>query len=356
LNQESLFMPLFLNWLKRLLLAVPTVLAVSMLGFLLMRFHVVLGPITLPNPQAGQPAIVLMPKIDLKQPIDPLAELRQNPQISPEALAKEEKRLALDKPMWQQYWQWLTHALRLDFGKTFKGEDVVWLLGNRAKNTVLLNVVVITASWLLAIPLGILGALAAGTWLDRSLTVGASVLLAAPSFLIALGMAVLAVKTGWFPLGGLQSPQASLWPWPQQVGDIALHLVLPAATLTLGGMASLQRQMRANLLDVLQAPYVKNAEARGLPRWRVILRHALRNALNPLITLLGFEFAALLSGALLVETVLGFPGLGFLTYQAVLQGDTNLVMCTLVLSCIMLVLGNLIADSLLQVLDPRVRA
>lgn len=321
-----------------------------------MRFHLVLGPVDIPHPLKAGQTIHLLDRLELKQPIDPLAELRQNPQITPEALEKETKRLALDKPWYEQYWQWLVHMSRFDLGKTLKGEEVSWLLLNRAQNTVLLNIVTILVSWSIAIPLGVFAAMLAGSWLDRSITTVASVVLAIPSFLLALGAAFLAVKTGLFPLGGIQSPQAVEWPWYRQWLDIGAHLILPAGTLAIGATASIQRQMRANLLDVLQADYVRVALSRGLPKGQVIVRHALRNALNPLATLLGFEFAALLSGALLVETVLGFPGLGYLTYEAVLQGDTNLVMVTLVLSTFMLILGNVLADLLLQWLDPRVDA
>jgi peptide/nickel transport system permease protein len=341
--------------LQRVLWAIPTLLVVSLLSFAMMRFQLTLGPWELQLPGLSKPWKVL-DRLELRQPIDPLAELRQNPQISKEALAKEEKRLALNKPWYRQAAQWLWGALHLDFGTTLKGEQVAWLIGQRASNTLLLNSVVISLSWLLAIPLGVLAAVKANSWVDRTLTAMASVTLAIPGFLLALGLALLAAKTGWFPLGGLSSPLASQWPWYQQAWDVALHLTLPAAALCVGSVASLQRTMRANLLECLQSDYVRLAHARGLTPFTIIVKHALRNALNPMATLLGFEFASLLSGALLVETVLGYPGLGYLTYQAVLQGDTNLVMSTLVLATTMLLLGNLLADLLLQWLDPRVAA
>jgi peptide/nickel transport system permease protein len=178
--------------------------------------------------------------------------------------------------------------------------------------------------------------------------------MAMPSFVVALLMAVFAVKTGLFPLGGITSDNFDSLDPLSKVIDLARHLALPVIVVTIGGIAGLQRQMRGNLLDVLGAEYVRTARAKGLPENKVIYKHAVRTAINPLVTLLGYEFSALLSGTILIETVLGFPGLGALTYKAVQETDTNLVMASLVMSSIMLVLGNLLADILLKVVDPRI--
>jgi peptide/nickel transport system permease protein len=224
----------------------------------------------------------------------------------------------------------------------------------RAGNTLLLNVVTLLVSWGIALPLGILAAIRWRSLADRGLTVMSTVGMAVPGFVLALLMALFAAWTGWFPLGGLTSNQFPELSWPEQVWDIARHLALPVFVLSIGSIAELQRQMRGNFLEVLDAEYVRTARAKGLPEFVVLYKHALRNALNPLITLLGYELAGLLSGALLVEIVLGYPGLGYLMYQAVLQGDTNLVMASLLMSAILLVVGNLMADILLKVVDPRI--
>lgn len=362
-------MPWFGYLLKRLVLALPVVACVSLIGFFLMRYDFAFGPLDIPKP-GGDGHWRVIERVE--NPVDPLAALRNNPQISPEAIEKERQRLGLDKPFWEQYRRWLAALFAGDsraplrgewsefwqpnLGTTNTGESVAALMLERAGNTLLLNMVVFTLTWLIALPLGIQAAVRQGSWLDRALAVLASGGMAMPAFVLALILAVVVVQTGWLPYGGLVG-DGFAWASPlEKLADIAGHLVLPVIVLTLGGIAILQRQMRGNLLEVLGQEYVRSARARGLPEGRVVYRHVVRVAINPLITLMGYEFAALLSGALLVETVLDYPGLGQLTYKAVLEGDTNLVMASLILSCLMLVAGNLVADLLLRIADPRVKA
>lgn len=358
-----------LTILKRLLWAVPTLLAVSVIGFVLMRYDIDLGTWEVPNPAQWEEIITL--NLHFKNPIDPLAELKNNPQISPQVVAAERQRLGLDQPMHIQYWRWLSHLFSVDqaalqsgkfwavwqpnLGTSFSGEDVFTQLSLRARNSLLLNVLVVFVTWLVALPLGVWAALRWRTLGDRLLTLLASVGMAAPSFVIALLLAVLCVRTGWLPVGGLTSANFSQLSLFGKLLDMAAHLVLPVTVLAFAGVASLQRQMRGNLLDVLQAEYVRMARAKGLPENKVVYKHAVRTAINPLITLLGYELAALLSGSLLVEMIINYPGLGQYTYQAVLQTDTNVVMASLVMSASLLVVGNLLADILLSLADPRIR-
>ena len=187
------------------------------------------------------------------------------------------------------------------------------------------------------------------------MTILTSIGMAIPSFFFAVIMLIFAVRTGWFPVGGLTSANFSEMNFISQIIDIAHHLILPVIVLFTISLAGLQRQMRANMLDVLDSDYVKFARAKGLSEIHVIYKHALRNAINPLITLLGFEFAGLLSGAALTEYVFQYPGLGRLILEAVLKSDINLVMASLMMGAIMLIAGNLIADILLIVTDPRIR-
>lgn len=191
--------------------------------------------------------------------------------------------------------------------------------------------------------------------LDRMLTVLTSIGMAIPSFFFAVLLLIFAVKTGWFPVGGLTSSNFLEMTFVQKVWDITHHLILPVTVLFTLSLAGLQRQMRANLLDVMDSDYVKFARAKGLSEFKVIIKHALRNAVNPLITLLGFEFAGLLSGAALTEYVFQYPGLGRLILEAVLKSDINLVMASLMMGAVMLIIGNLIADILLIITDPRIR-
>ena len=211
-------------------------------------------------------------------------------------------------------------------------------------------------TWSVGVPLGILSAIHKGSVFDRFLTFIASIGMAIPSFFFAILMLIFAVKTGWFPVGGLTSYNFDDMSFLGKFIDISKHLVLPSLVLFTISLSGLQRQMRANMLEVLDSDYVKFARAKGVSEFRVIFKHALRNAVNPLITLLGFEFAGLLSGAALTEYVFQYPGLGRLILEAVMKSDINLVMASLMMGTIMLIAGNLIADLLLMVTDPRLRS
>lgn len=320
-------MEIFKYILKRILQTIPLLIIVSLISFFIIRLS----------------------------PVDPLAELRLNPSVSQETLQKESQRLGLDKPIIVQYGKWAKSFIKGDLGITSNGEKVSTKLKERIPNTLLLTVIVIFLTWITGVPLGILAALKWKTPFDRILTVLTSIGMAIPSFFFAVLLLIFAVKTGWFPIGGLTSANFADMTFLGQVKDIAHHLVLPVTVLFTLSLAGLQRQMRANMLDVLDSDYVKFARAKGLSEFKVIYKHALRNAVNPLITLLGFEFAGLLSGAALTEYVFQYPGLGRLILEAVLKSDINLVMASLMMGAIMLVMGNLIADILLIITDPRIR-
>ena len=218
-----------------------------------------------------------------------------------------------------------------------------------------MTTLVIFLTWLVGVPLGILAAIKWKSPVDRFLTVLTSIGMAIPSFFFAVLLLIFAVKTGWFPIGGLTSSNFAELSFWGKFFDITHHLILPTTVLFTISLAGLQRQMRGNLLDVLDSDYVKFARAKGVPEHKVILKHALRNAVNPMITLLGFEFAGLLSGAALTEYVFQYPGLGRLILEAVMKSDINLVMASLMMGAIMLIVGNLIADLLLIFTDPRIR-
>lgn len=357
--------PLYI--IRRLLASIPTLLIISMIAFFMMRYDFTLGPLNL---SLGGQNWHIMDTLRVKNPINPLAGIETNPQISEAAKAQQRHMMGLDQPMHVQYWRWLTNFFSFhpeaftqgnlagfftpSLGRTFANEDVLDLLIQRGWNTVQLNLVVFFFSWLIALPLGIYAALNWRSFSDRAMTLLASVGMSFPGFLLALLLAVFAVQSGWFPLGGIQSEGFAEMNILEKIQDRAAHLALPAVVLIVGSLSSIQRQMRGNLLDVLAAEYVRTARAKGLSENKVIYKHAVRTALNPLITMLGYEFSALLGGAILIETVLGFPGLGQLAYKAVLETDTNLVMSTIILSAFMLVLGNLLADILLKFADPRI--
>ena len=288
-------------------------------------------------------------------PVDPLAELKLNPSVSPATVERERQRLGLDKPIIVQYGKWAYSFVQGDLGVTSTGEKVSQKLKERIPNTLLLTSIVILLTWLVGVPLGIIAAVNWKTPFDRILTVLTSIGMAIPSFFFAVLLLIFAVKTGWFPIGGLTSPNFADMSFIGKLWDITHHLILPVIVLFTISLAGLQRQMRANMLDILDSDYVKFAKAKGLSEFSVIYKHALRNAINPMITLLGFEFAGLLSGAALTEYVFQYPGLGRLILEAVMKSDINLVMASLMMGAIMLVLGNLIADILLIITDPRIR-
>ena len=288
-------------------------------------------------------------------PVDPLAELKLNPSVSPATVERERQRLGLDKPIIVQYGKWACSFVQGDLGVTSTGEKVSQKLKERIPNTLLLTSIVILLTWLVGVPLGIIAAVNWKAPFDRILTVLTSIGMAIPSFFFAVLLLIFAVKTGWFPIGGLTSPNFADMSFIGKLWDITHHLILPVIVLFTISLAGLQRQMRANMLDVLDSDYVKFARAKGLSEFSVIYKHALRNAINPMVTLLGFEFAGLLSGAALTEYVFQYPGLGRLILEAVMKSDINLVMASLMMGAIMLVLGNLIADILLIITDPRIR-
>lgn len=313
--------------LKRILQTIPLLFIVSVVSFALIRMS----------------------------PVDPLAELKLNPSISQETLDRERQRLGLDKNIAVQYGLWAKSFIKGDLGITSNGESVAQKLKERIPNTLLLTSIVIFLTWLVGVPLGIIAAVKWKSPLDRILTVLTSIGMAIPSFFFAVLLLIFAVKTGWFPIGGLTSSNFLEMNLGQKILDVTKHLILPVTVLFTVSLAGLQRQMRANLLDVLDSDYVKFARAKGVSEYKVIMKHALRNAVNPMITLLGFEFAGLLSGAALTEYVFQYPGLGRLILEAVMKSDINLVMASLMMGAIMLILGNLIADLLLIFTDPRIR-
>ncbi len=286
---------------------------------------------------------------------DPLADLRFNPSISETVLKAEEKRLGINEPWHIQYLLWLKGLFHGDLGVTQQNQSVSTVIGKPMLNTLLLSLTTLIATWFIAIPLGIWAALKENKLIDKLLSIFTSCGMSTPTFVLAVLGLLVALKSQILPIGGLTSINFYEMNSFQKVVDMLKHLILPTTILTLVSIAGLQRQMRANLLDVLRQEYVKTAIAKGLPTNKVIYKHALRNAINPLITIFGFEFASLLSGAALTETILSYPGLGALTLEAARKLDVNLTMTTLMLGAVMLILGNLLADLLLKFADPRIR-
>ncbi|NEP19224.1 MAG: ABC transporter permease [Leptolyngbya sp. SIO4C1] len=291
-------------------------------------------------------------------PGDFLAAQRQNPQISPETIQQLEAQFGLDKPVWQQYFQWLYQVVtKLNFGTSFTyNRPATEVLAERIPNTLLLSISSIILTWAIAVPLGIVSAVKQNQWADRFLRVLSYIGQGFPTIITGLLLLFFAQLTApLFPVGGRTSINHEDLTWLGKILDIGWHLILPTLALSITSFAGLQRIMRGQLLDVLRQDYIQTARAKGLPENRVIYVHALRNAVNPLITLMGFEFASLLAGAFITEVYFSWPGLGKLTLQAVQSQDLYLIMASLMISATMLIVGNLLADLTLSFVDPRIK-
>lgn len=288
-------------------------------------------------------------------PGDYLDQLRLNPQISPETIETLKKQYGLDKPVMVQYIKWLKSAVMFDLGYSFQYHaPVIKLIKERVGNTLLLTLTSAVLSWILAVLLGLLAGFKEGTLIDKLIKAYAYTFMSFPSFFLAFLLLLIASKTGALPVGGMQSAGFESMTTFEKLLDIAKHMVVPVLTLTLVSTAGMLRLVRSSVIEVLQSPITTFLRAKGVPQ-RVIVKHVLKNAMNPFTTLIGYEIAGLLSGAALIEIIVGWPGLGLLMLDAVLSQDLFLVMGGLYIGTIMLLLGNLIADILLALIDPRIR-
>ena len=289
-------------------------------------------------------------------PGDYFAEMRLDPRISEATVHALRSRYGLDRPLPERYGRWLASLAKGELGYSFAyGQPVGPLLWPRLRNTLLLTVTATALAWLLAVPLGTWWATRRRGPADAALTGLTAMLLALPDLVLVLGLLLLAVRTGWFPTGGMVSLGHEQMPWGARVKDVAFHLVLPVAALVLGIVPALMRYVRASVADALGAPFVRAARAHGIPERRVLFRHALPAAANPLVSLFGLSLAGLLSMSLLVEVVMSWPGLGPLFLEAILARDFHLVLGPVLASTFLLLGGNLLADLLLAATDPRIR-
>lgn len=283
-------------------------------------------------------------------------EMRLNPQISPETVASLRAQYQLDRPLPVRYARWVSALLHGEMGFSFAYDSpVAPLLAVRARNTLLLTLTATLIAWAIALPLGIWSATCIGRWPDRMVSWATASLLILPDLVLALGLLVVAVRSGWFPTGGLVSVGFETFSTLGKMRDVAAHMALPVATLVLTSLPILVRHVRAAMAEVLGAPFLRAAKGHGIPRRRLLYRYALRAAANPLISLFGFSIGALLSGSLLVEVVMSWPGLGPLLLEAILARDLYVVIGGVLLSTIFLVSGNFLADMMLYWADPRIR-
>jgi len=285
-----------------------------------------------------------------------LSELKSNPQVSRQAIKLYEEKFHLNEPLLSQYFIWLKNILKGDLGYSFSYKaEVKNVIASRAKNTIILSLSAIVFTWIFVIPLGIIASLHRNKFVDRFISFFSYLGISSPSFLLAMVFLYFAYISGLLPLGGMRSLRFYELSALGKVLDIAKHLVIPTIALSFASIASLQRIMRANMLEVLGSAYILAAKARGISNTRILYVHALKNALNPMITIFGYQFSSLLSGAALTEIIVGWPGLGQVTLEAVRKQDLYLVMGSVIISGVLLIAGNLIADILLAFSDPRIR-
>ena len=288
-------------------------------------------------------------------PGGPLSAFELDPNIKPEDVARIKQNLGLDRPLWEQYFVWLFGLLRGDLGRSLvNGRDIAGSLATRLPNTLLLAVVALVVQYVVAVPIGIYAALHHRRWVDQVSNVYAAVVHAVPGFwlgiLLILVFSVQFQSWGlpWLPSGGMFTIATG-----GGLGDRLVHLVLPVVALAVPNMAGLIRYTRSAMIEQLQQDYVRTARAKGLRR-RAVTMHAFRNSLLPVVTLLGLNLPLLFSGALVVEVIFQWPGMGQLAYTAATQRDYTVVMALVVVSSVVVIVGNLLADVLYGVLDPRV--
>lgn len=288
-------------------------------------------------------------------PGDYFDALRMNPQVSEQTVKAIRAHYGLDRPLPMRYALWLRDLSRWDLGYSLASNTpVAPLIVVRARNTLLLSGVATVLAWLMALPLGVWSASKRGGRVDRTAGVATSTMLTIPDLLLFLALLLLAVRTGWFPTGGMVSlsNDGSLW---ASCKDVAFHLILPASGLAVAMLPVLLRHVRAAMAEVLDSPFVRAARGHGIPRARLLFRYALPAASNPLISLLGFSVATMLSTSMIAEIVLSWPGLGTLMVESIFARDQYVVVAIVMLSSVFLLVGNLMADLLLIASDPRIR-
>ena len=315
---------------RRLLMMIPTLILVSIVSFGVIKF----------------------------QPGSFGSQFLDNPRFSRESVAALTEQLGLNDPAYVQYWKWVSGIVtRGDFGRSFVyNRPVTDLIWERLGWTVAIATSTLLFTWSVAIPLGIFVARRRYSVWDNLASVIGFLGLAVPDFLMALILMWLVLQLGGTSVGGLFAPQYIGEPWSWgKVGSFLGHIWIPLIAIGTSGIAGLMRQMRGNLLDTLELPYVRTARSKGLSERVVVNRHAVRNAINPLVTIAGLSLPALISGEIIVAIVLNLPSIGPFLYSSLLNYDQYVVMTLLMFSALLLMLGNLLADLALAAVDPRIR-
>lgn len=280
-----------------------------------------------------------------------------SPRASPEAIEALKKLYGLDKPLHERYLKWLRMVVTLDLGKSFvDGRPVKDKIKERLPITVTLNLLSLLLILIIAIPIGVYSALKPGSFFDRTLTVFVFTGFSVPTFWLALlAMIVFGVNLGLLPISGIQSIGAETMPIYERIVDWIKHLILPVTIMSFAGLAGMSRYSRSSMLEVLRQDYIRTARAKGLPEKVVILKHALKNALLPIVTLLGLAVPGLIGGSVIFESIFSIPGMGQLFYLSAMARDYPTIMGILIIGAFLTLLGNFLADIAYFIVDPRIR-
>lgn len=322
--------------IKRILLMVPT-----LLGIIVITFAVVhLAP--------GDPAV-----LKAQEAAQSMTTINTS-----EVIAQTKELYGLDKPLYVQLGLWIKQVATLNFGTSYRdGREVMAKIGDALPITLTLNIITIIIIYIVSIPVGTISALRPGGFWDRFSAIVLFALYSLPSFWVAM-MLIVIFGSGdyfnWFPITGFVSDNASMLRWYQWIANVAWHLVLPVICLTYGGFAFLSRFARASLLEVIRQDYIRTARAKGLSEWKVVVKHGLRNALIPLLTLMGTLLPALLGGSVIIEQMFSIPGMGRLGFESVLARDYPVIMAIATISAFLTLISMLVTDLLYMVVDPRI--
>jgi peptide/nickel transport system permease protein len=323
--------------IRRLLLIIPTFLGITLITFMVIQ----LAP--------GSPAAM---KLSMGE------QGMMGDEVTREIVEQTKKLYGLDKPIWTRYGIWLKQVVTLDFGTSYKDHrPVIEKIAERLPITIELNLISIFLVYLIAIPIGVYSAVEQGTIRDKVMTVILFILYSLPNFWVAV-LLIMFLGGGdfldWFPIYGISSPGMEGAAFTARLWNHLWHLVLPVFCLSYGGLAGLSRFMRAGMLEVIRQDYIRTARAKGLPEKLVIFKHAMRNSIIPIITLMGYLLPGMLGGSIIIESIFSIPGMGQLSFEAVLSRDYPVVMAIATISAMLTLLGILISDLLYVWADPRI--
>ena len=316
--------------LRRLMLIPPMLLGISIISFIIMQ----LAP--------GDPASL---------------NAAMNLKVDPGYIEKLRQSYGLNDPLYLQYWHWLSRMGRLDFGTSFMdNRKILDVILERLPATFLLSGLSLVLLFVLAVPMGVAAAYYQNRLADRFVMVFTFIGFSMPSFWFALMLMLLfGIKWNLLPISGMEDVNAEFMPWYARGWDLASHLLLPLMVTTFGGLASISRYTRSSMLEVIRQDYIRTARAKGLSEFQVVFRHALPNALIPVVTLLGLALPGMIGGSFIIETIFAWPGMGRLGFEAVFSHNYPLLMGIGVITAFLTLLGNLLADVAYGLLDPRIR-